>query len=630
MKYKLIILWIIVGELIFSQDHVLASNGLAQESRLDSIADVINSSFFETEEIKSFLQNSIQDSRLEDDMSIEAKSYFLLGNIYHKESNYSMAIDNLQKALKLYNNLNDDLQIAKCHNNLGTIYQLRGEFNNALQSFLVAYEMFNEITNYKGLVAICNNIGSLYYYLDNSSKAIHFYNKAIQLTKQIGDSTQLYSVLANKGVVFLENFNTDSALWCFKTCWKYEVLNNDSLALGKTCNNIGRVFGQQNNYDSSIFYYNKALLIAKQTTDFETICSTYSNMALLYKSGEKYTHAKNYYDSSRMVAENNNLIDLLTDSYFNLSSVYEHTGDVEKAFNYFKEYEILNSQQLLEQNTMAETEAVFVKQRQQNKILQLEKEREKRKRYIVILIGVIILVFVIGFFLTIITRIRNRAVLEKTLAEQKNQQYLAVLEAQEMERKRIAGDLHDSVGQILSAIKLNMSELGDSLKNIDASQSEILKYSLNSLDNACDEVRTISHNLMPGSLIRLGLISAIKDMVYSYNKSEKFEIGFECSTDYTRMKEKTEVAYFRISQELVKNAIKHARANEIKVVINQLEDNIELIVKDNGIGLDKKALEEGGGIGWKNINSRVAMIKGTIDIQSSKNGTHIKINSPIK
>ncbi len=201
----------------------------------------------------------------------------------------------------------------------------------------------------------------------------------------------------------------------------------------------------------------------------------------------------------------------------------------------------------------------------------------------------------------------------------------AIIETEEKERKRVAGELHDSLGQMLSTARLNVSSLSGSIPKDD---EVVLATSLKIIDDACEEVRNISHNMMPTALIRLGLIPAIEEMVSEINGSNQLAAQFITNTTM-RFSETKEITIYRIVQEVVNNMIKHAKASEIVISMNLVDEKIQLSIKDNGTGFDTILVSQSTGLGWKNIYSRVGMLEGTINIDSFPgNGTTVNVFFP--
>lgn len=262
------------------------------------------------------------------------------------------------------------------------------------------------------------------------------------------------------------------------------------------------------------------------------------------------------------------------------------------------------------------------------KILEAEIEKAERKLNRVIILSIVIFILFASIPGIYIYRQNQKfKILKDATALEKNR-FKVLIEAQEMDWKRIAGDLHDSVGQLLSLSKLHLSEVIDSSEVSNPEHELMLNRTAQIIDEACQEVRNISHNLMPGPLIRLGLVSAIKELVRKINSSRKVKVAFSSNIKDIRFNEKIEISLYRILQEISSNILKHSGATEVDISLN-LQDNqrLNLSIKDNGVGFDTEEIEKSDGIGWKNIYTRLAIINGTMNIDSEINhGTGIEIN----
>lgn len=202
----------------------------------------------------------------------------------------------------------------------------------------------------------------------------------------------------------------------------------------------------------------------------------------------------------------------------------------------------------------------------------------------------------------------------------------AIIETEEKERKRVAEELHDGLGQLLSTARLNISGIGTGLQEKDHT---LWKNSLDLLDEACSEVRSISHNMMPGALIRSGLIEAIDDLVEKINAAGTLQVTFDTEVN-ERFPEIIEVAVFRITQEVLNNMMRHAEASRIAITLQKVSGDLQLTITDNGKSFDVNSIPESEGIGWKNIYSRVEMLNGNLNVTSEKEkGTSVYLSVPL-
>jgi signal transduction histidine kinase len=207
----------------------------------------------------------------------------------------------------------------------------------------------------------------------------------------------------------------------------------------------------------------------------------------------------------------------------------------------------------------------------------------------------------------------------------------SILRAQETERKRIASDLHDSIGSTLSAIKLYVNQLKQS--STQTYFSELKQETSSLIDLTIDSIRLITQNLLPSSLEQFGLIAALEDLCKRINDIEFLEVNFFQSHD-KRFEPHIEAALYRVVQELFNNTIKHAKASRIDLTITFEPDFLNLVYQDNGIGFNignwKEILQNSTGLGLKSIESRLNLLDAKLDFQSKpKEGTTIKIKVPI-
>ncbi len=206
----------------------------------------------------------------------------------------------------------------------------------------------------------------------------------------------------------------------------------------------------------------------------------------------------------------------------------------------------------------------------------------------------------------------------------------SLLEGQEDERSRIAKDLHDGLGGLLSGVKL---QLGAMKGNLILTEENGIAFNrvLNNLEESIAEMRRVAHNMMPETLLRFGLPQALEDYSSSLSHQQAFTIQCEFRGMEKRLDSSTEVVVYRIVQELINNAVKHSGASAILVqIMRHDEERLNITVEDNGKGFDPK-FTGSDTAGLRNISSRVKYLNGKMDIQSEPgNGTSVYIECEIK
>jgi two-component system NarL family sensor kinase len=205
---------------------------------------------------------------------------------------------------------------------------------------------------------------------------------------------------------------------------------------------------------------------------------------------------------------------------------------------------------------------------------------------------------------------------QKRIAEKQLGIFKAILETQEHERSRIARDLHDEMGPLLSAIKLNLNVPRDAA-GIRQEFTDSLIVSRKMLDEAITQIRSVSHDLMPNTLNRYGLSAAIEELAGRFNRSGKVNIDFAHSNYPGDIKKFSELNIYRTIQEVVNNAIRHGQSSQINIFMDGDEQRLNIRIKDNGTGFDKDRVLTNGGIGLKNIESRIKLLEGKYMLESA-------------
>ena len=241
--------------------------------------------------------------------------------------------------------------------------------------------------------------------------------------------------------------------------------------------------------------------------------------------------------------------------------------------------------------------------------------------YITILITTLIIGTILAFFL--VTIIRQ----PKKRSRQYEDRLRMEVELLETERGRIASDLHDDLGPLLSVIKMNLHLLDTTDKN----DLMILGKTSTHIDHTAKRLREISNNIMPYTLQKKGLVTAITEITELLAEGNGLSVEFNNSvTDLAITKEK-EIHIFRLFQEVLNNTIKHANASEIRIHLYEEKNELNILIKDNGCGFDKeKVMDQGKGLGLQNILRRAGILKGKVYLETVPgNGTEYHFRIPL-
>jgi signal transduction histidine kinase len=249
----------------------------------------------------------------------------------------------------------------------------------------------------------------------------------------------------------------------------------------------------------------------------------------------------------------------------------------------------------------------------------------------VLIIGTLVVVVLITglfFFVIIYQRkmIKNQVQLRRMQDVQQQDLLQAVIETQETERKRLAEDLHDSVGQVLSAIKLKLHRL-DKI-NGDENTNELLADTRKLTDECIQEIRNIIHNVLPPVLTDFGVIDALQALCVKMDQNTPMQVVFTRKLKDERFPAEVELTLYRIAQELFGNAVKHSEATTIHVELSREKNTLTMTFRDNGKGFNLDKVKHGFGL--KNLQSRAQLVNGKIDIYTKPmSGTLTTINVPL-
>ena len=283
----------------------------------------------------------------------------------------------------------------------------------------------------------------------------------------------------------------------------------------------------------------------------------------------------------------------------------------------------------------------FVQNAEQERILhRVELQREMDHRRIITAAGVVVGLVLLLLTFLLVKRLQQAKRLtrqEKLLHDQYVDELMheheidainSMLEGQEKERDRVAKDLHDHLGGMLSAIKHQLGSVGTDV--LDARQDQGAHYAKmhSMLDEAVGEVRRISHDMLTVTLSRFGLDKALEDLCDSVRVKGKLDVELRHFGTERRMGRTLEIAVYRIVQEAISNMLKHADATELSVDVTRGPGRVSVIVHDNGKGFDPRT--PGTGIGLENMRQRAASIGAVLRVESTPGkGTSISVEGPV-
>lgn len=553
----------------------------------------------------------------------------LLENFQLKNFDSTITVGN--KALSMARRNTDSISVAEIMRHVGVASYFKGNYDVAALNFQSAIAILEKSNQPAKLAPVYNELAKLYRKTRDLDRALQNYNKADALYRQLKDSTGIAMILNESGVVFEYREDFNEAIRRYSSSLDIAVKKGDSLSVSYSLSNIAGVYVIQKKFDFAERNLLRALHIRELLKDSFAIALTYSDLGVAMNGKGDYTKAIQYLDQSNRMAEQLKYPELQSNNYNELSSVAQKKGDFQQAFSYFlKRSAIRDSLYALEKTKQIEELNARYESAQREKEIQQQKNRIRFQNLLIV--GITGLVLLTGLLLLSWYRrskLRQEAAVKTEMMRQQEQAIRAVMEAEENERQRIAKDLHDGVGQMMSAAKMNLSAFESELKFDNEEQRYSFEKVINLVDESCREVRTVSHVMMPNALLKNNLGDAIREFTGKLNQKE-LRISVYTEGLDERLDSNIETMLYRVVQECVNNTIKHARASTLDISLIRDKDGISGTIEDNGKGFDTGNTELMKGIGMKNISSRIEYLKGTVDVDSAPGrGTVVGLHIPL-
>lgn len=629
----------------FSQNGVDSLLGVLGKSKEDSnkvkLLNELASAYFNTDDAKTRQYNAeaISLARKIKFLNGEAKAINNLGIITQKTGNYDSALVLQKQALAIYTKINFQKGIAKTNGDICLIYWRKADYVTALDYQLKALRIYEQLKDDKGLSYCYNMMGIIYRNLKKDNEAISYYLKAIEIRKKINDERGLAASYQNIGNIYKSRLIEDTAMMYYSNSVALHKKFNNKNAESMVVSSMGDLKYEFKKYAEAKRYYLLAMEVNKDAVDSNILATMYINI------GNVNCRLGDFKNGEADITKGLNMLHKLGDkegvmsAYEMLAYSYQEQKNYEKALESYHAY-ILMKDSIMSNKEKEEVAELQTRYEVEKKDLQLGKnkaelEAKEKQNFIknIIIVSVILLIILVIIIAVTIFRkrqVEQKAAIQEEIAKQKDIRSRSVIEAEEKERIRIAKDLHDGVGQLLSAAKLNLSSLENKLDIKDVEQQIIFKNAMGLVDDSVKEVRAVSHNMMPNTLLKLGLASAVKEFITKIQGMPNLKVNLEIVGMDSRMEQEKETVLYRVIQEVIANIIKHARASELTLQLIRHEKELSIMIEDNGVGFDTSQLNSFSGIGLKNIISRIEFVNGSVHFDSTPGrGTNVIIEIPL-
>lgn len=536
-----------------------------------------------------------------------------------------------EKALELARKNTDSITVAEIKRHIGVASYFKGKYDVAATNFYESVAILEKADDKKKLAPLYNEIGKLYRKTRDLDKAMENYDKAAALFKQLKDTGGIAMILNESGVVYEYKADYKEAFNRYLHSMQLAEAKGDSLSVSYSLSNMAGIYVIEKKYADAERNLLRALRIRELLKDSFAIALTYSDLGVAMNGKGDYAKATSYLLMSNRLAEKLKYVELQSNNYNELASVAQHEGNYQDAYQFFLKRSYLRDSLFAMEKTKQIAE-LNTKYESAKKEQQIQQQRNRLRMQNFLFVGIGGLLLMMGLLIHSQYRknkLRQEAKMKTELMHQQEMAVKAVIEAEENERQRIAKDLHDGVGQMMSAAKMNLSAFESEIPIANAEQKKSLEKVIQLVDESCKEVRTVSHIMMPNALLKNNLDAAVRDFVNKLN-NRSLQVHVHTEGLEERLDSNTETVLYRVIQECVHNAIKHAGASTLDISLIRDKDGISGTIEDNGKGFDASDKTKFEGIGLRNITTRIEYLKGTVDFDSSPGrGTVVAFHVPI-
>lgn len=665
---------------MFSVNDSLIS--LLQTELTDTLkVDVLNDLAWELkrsdhERAEQYARSGLKLANSIGDINRQATSLNRIGEIYRLLSNYDKAAKYFEQALKLERAIDHKFGIARAQSMLSTVYKNQGRLKKSIESGKESLLLFLQIDRKSSAARTHQRLASIYLQSGILDSALLQLEEKLILDQKLEDSSLIANTFWSMGNVYFEMGNPEKALEYYldsKDIW-IGLSREDKVI--QLLTNLANVYMELGQIPKSISAHEASIAFFENIGEPDLAADNYLNLGVLEILNGNLEQAKKmvlealhrkersnigqdldlgwynlglihqkmgHLDSAEVqflqVLEHSKSQPVLMDTYWLLSEVYYTLGAYEQANQYRKEYGFIRDEmdRSMEESIRLKDKIEQVRQDQivlqKNNEIQLSK-LQKRNQLVFFLVLVIVLLSVLFFFALQFHKTRKNAIIyeqkvDDLIKGQEIKKLGAELEGRDEERKRIAKELHDRLGGMLSMVKLHFKTVEDQIQDLQHRNKIQYQKANQLLDEACEEVRKISHDMISGVLYKFGLIQALQSLSDSINQTGQLEVEFIPSGVDKSFGDECEIHLYRIVQELLSNVLKHAKASEVTIQLIQTKQNLRLEVADNGVGFEPPEKLQTG-IGLKNVEARVDSLEGELKINSNNSGTIVNIEMPIK
>jgi len=557
-------------------------------------------------------------------------AYLAIGLANSAKGRFELLNEYAQKAIAIADKIKSDSLMGYSLQAMGAYHFDKGNYDISIEKEIAAIHTFEKISDAAGILKAKTVMSQVYQLKNDLPRAQQILQENLLLFPKIDDAKIKINTLHTLANVYGMQGKYKEALALDSQGIKLCDIENTAFYKSSFYDNMANCYMYSNRFTEAEKYFRLCLQLDSSFDNKKQQADTYLNLGTLMLMQKKYPEARSYLTTAVSLSNTTGYKQGAYGAYLTLSDVYKAQNETEKAFDAISKATALKDSLINEktENKIVELETLYQTEKKEQQ-LQLQKAEITKKNYLLwglaLSIGLLVLA---GFAFYRKRVIQQELRLQSEVIKQQDIATRAIINAEENERKRIAADLHDGVGQMMSAAKMNLSAFEHEMTFKDETQKLNFEKLLGLVDESCKEIRNVSHQMMPNALLKSSLASAVKEFLDKID-NRIIKINLHAEGLQERLDSNTETVLYRVIQECVNNVIKHSGANKLDISLIKDVDGISATVEDNGRGFDTADKKKFEGIGLKNISSRVTFLKGTVDFDSAPGrGTLVAIHVP--
>lgn len=557
-------------------------------------------------------------------------TYNLIATQLNKDAHFDSCILLSKRLLPQFQDLNMFDEAATAIFNIGWALQKKELYFEAVKYFEEAISA-SEKAKKDSLLALSHHWAGISY-MDQKAyqRGLEHYKKELAICRKRQFKHQWADCTNSIGLYYFSFEKIDSAFYYFDECRRLSEENKFGIMLPIAYKNVGKCYWALGNEKKGTTYILNSIQLFsehKNPSIRNLAMYSYIELAKYYAEKNQYTLSNQYALKGLKINQTANYTDLQQDISGVLYQNYKAVGNQSEALRYLELYQKasdkINGDFLAQQHTALDER--IKSEQQKNQIFTLNQEKitsERERKWLIIgLLCTCLFVGVLIYFYRTIQKQKTEIEAINAGLEQKVQERTAelqqaydeikeaMLNGQSIERHRVAADLHDNLGSILSAIGMSMEAVN--YGRLDENEKNIFKHIKRQLDIAYQEVRLLSHNLQPDELKKQGLKKALISLADKINQTQRIRLVAEVE-NLTAFSKEIEFVLYSICLELINNTLKHARATEAHISFEQKSmHHWQMKVSDNGIGLSDTAKK---GFGRQSIQNRLQQIGASMEV----------------